>query len=472
MKRRKSNLPVVITALIVVVVLVVTIFVASKLGNGMLSDKGKEASKSTSKFIIDDDDDETESEEVVPVSTALIGSAGDILIHKPLLEGAYSNGSYDFNDIFTFVKDTVNKCDYFVANLEVTLGGEERGYKSYPCFNTPDSIVDAAQNAGIDCLLTANNHCYDTSEGGLIRTLGILNEKRIDHVGTRLTENDSKYIVREVNGIKFGITCYTYETPSEGAKAINGIVTSSEAAPLINSFNYSNLSAFYTDIKEQIDEMRDDGAEVIIVYPHWGEEYQLPPYAPNSYQKEIAQKLCDMGVDVIIGGHPHVVQPVELLSSTTDSSHKTACLYSMGNFVSNQRRQYMSIKDGHTEDGLIFELSFTKYSDGTVSFDKVKSIPTWVHLYGTKPVYAITPLSDKLGEEAGKLGLNNSSGGLSGAQSSYERTIALVGEGTKAVNSWLKGGVTVSTPVDDEDEDDGFDDETDDEIEEEIDDAA
>lgn len=444
--RRKSKAPVIITVVLVIIVLAATVFIAWKMGGGVLGQSKKNYADNAS--VSDKKSKTTEEvteEEVVPVSTVTIGSAGDILIHKPLLQGANSGGTYDFNDIFTYVKGTIEKCDYFIANLEVTLGGADRGYSSYPTFNTPDAIVDAAKNAGIDCLLTANNHCYDTSEDGLIRTLGILNEKKIDHTGTRLSETDSKYFVKEINGVKFGFICYTYETESQSGKSINGIPTSAAAAPLINSFNYSNLDAFYTEFKAQYDEMKKDGAEFIIAYPHWGDEYQL---SPNSWQKQMAQKMCDIGVDVIIGGHPHVVQPVELITSTTDSKHKTACLYSMGNFVSNQRRQYMSIKDGHTEDGVIFEMSFTKYSDGTVSFDKVRSIPTWVHLYGSKPVYAITPLSSKLSEKASELGLNNSSSGLSMAQGSYDRTMALVKEGTSTVNKWLKSGASVSGAAD------------------------
>ena len=439
--KKSKKLPVILTVAAVVVILVVTIVVAIKIGGGDRSGGTKQSKAGASSVDTQLSDEETEPTEVVPVSSVRIGSAGDILIHRPILNGAYSNGNYDFNDIFTYVSGTIKQFDYFIANLEVTLGGSERGYSSYPCFNTPDAIVDAAKKAGIDCLLTANNHCYDSSESGLLRTLKVLNEKKIDHTGTRLTESDKKYFIKDVKGIKFGFICYTYETAADGYKAINGIATSSTAAPLINSFDYGNLDAFYSDVSAQLDKMRAEGADVLIVYPHWGEEYEL---SANSFQKEMAQKLCNMGVDVIIGGHPHVVQPVDLLTSEKDSSHKTACLYSMGNFVSNQRRQYMGLNDGHTEDGLIFELDFTKYSDGSVSFDKGKIIPTWVHMYGNKPVFAITPVaSSNISEDAEKLGLNNSSSGLSLAKGSYDRTAALVSEGIKKVNAYLKKGVTL-----------------------------
>ena len=387
--------------------------------------------------------DPQETEPLVPVKekTVTIGSTGDVLIHKPLLEAAYSSatGSYDFNNIFTYCSPYMKRCDYFVANLETTLAGTENGrkYSTYPLFNSPDSIADALKNAGVDCLLTANNHCYDSSALGVTRTQQIVREKGFDYVGTRTSEQGAKYFVKNIGGIKFGFTCYTYETdpPQAGRKALNGILVDTETAPLVNSFDYNNLEAFYTDLKSQLYAMKKRGADVLVVYLHWGIEYSL---SENDYQKNIAQKLCDMGVDVIIGGHPHVVQPVDLISSTT-SSHKTVCVYSMGNMVSNQRRQYMPIKDGHTEDGMFFTMSFSRYSDGSVVFERIRVIPTWVHLYqeGGKNVFAIVPLSSDLDSKADALGLNKSSTGLALAKGSYERTRKLVGAGVRKCNAYL-----------------------------------
>ena len=381
------------------------------------------------------------TEPPVPVKekTVTIGSTGDVLIHKPIYEAAYSSlsGEYDFNNIFTYCSSEIKGCDYFVANLETTLAGTENGrkYTSYPCFNTPDSIADALKGAGVDCLLTANNHCYDSSAFGVTRTQQVVKEKGFDYVGTRTSENGAKYFVKKIGGINFGITCYTYETdpPAAGRKAMNGIVVDTETAPLINSFDYNNLDAFYSELKTQLSAMKKKGADVLVVYLHWGYEYNL---TESSYQKNIAQKLCDMGVDVIIGGHPHVVQPVDLISAT-NSSHKTVCVYSMGNMISNQRRQYMGIKDGHTEDGMFFKMSFSRYSDGSVVFENIEVVPTWVHLYtsGGKNVYNVVPLSENL--DAAALGLDKSSNGLSLAKGSYERTMKLVSEGVKECNDYL-----------------------------------
>ncbi len=369
------------------------------------------------------------------ISTMTLGSAGDVLLHIPILNSSKkSDGTYNFDRIFTYVSSQIKDCDYFVANLETTLAGTENGrkYTGFPCFNSPDAILDSLKKAGVDCLLTANNHTYDTGAHGVKRTLEKVKEKGFDSVGTRQAETEKKYLVKEVNGIKLGIACYTYETEYEKGKALNGIPVGNETAPLINSFDYANMTGFYEEIGADLTNMISEGAEVTVVYLHWGNEYQL---TPDSHQKEIAQKLCEMGVDVIIGGHPHVVQPVDLITSA-DGTHKTVCVYSVGNMVSNQRRNLMGLKTGHTEDGLIFKVTIAKYSDGTVLVEKVKSVPTWVHLYsGT---YNVVPLTKSLDSKAADLGLTKSSNGLSLAKGSYDRTMELVKEGTDKCNKYLK----------------------------------
>lgn len=384
----------------------------------------------------------TEPPVPVKVSEATIGSSGDVLIHVPIFNAAYSSSTktYDFSNIFTYSNSEIKNCDYFVANLETTLSGTENGkkYSGYPRFNSPDEITTALKDAGVDCLLTANNHCYDTSSSGIARTQQIVSQTGFDYIGTRTSDTENKYLVKDVNGINFGMVCYTFETENkqEGRKSLNGILVDEESANLINSFDYANLDKFYTEMEEQITLMKNAGADVLVAYMHWGNEYQLEA---NSRQKDIAQKLCDMGIDVIIGGHPHVVQPVDLITST-DGSHKMVCVYSTGNMVSNQRRQHMGLKTGHTEDGMIFEMTFSKYSDGTVIFENVEVIPTWVHLYtsGGKSVYNIVPLSDDMDSKAEELGLDKSSNGLTLAKGSYERTMKLVADGVEKSNDYLQ----------------------------------
>lgn len=359
------------------------------------------------------------------VATASIGVTGDILIHQDVLNAALgSDGNYDFNPMFSNVSSYYKKYNKMIANLEVTLGGAEKGYSSYPMFNTPDSIATALKNAGVDMVLTSNNHTYDTGTAGMKRTLQVLDSIGMEYTGTRSTNSGPRYKVSNINGIKVGLMCYTYETKSStaGRKALNGLLLSAEAGPLVNSFDYNNLSAFYSDAQTSIANMKNQGAEAIVFFMHWGNEYQL---SPSSYQKKMAQKLCDLGVDVIVGGHPHVVQPFDTLVS--EKGHETICIYSIGNALSNQRRTLISsAPNGHTEDGMIFSFSFEKWSDGTVIISNVNITPTWVDLTrkNGKKVYRVIPLDPSVSDWS-TLGISDVSQG----KASYNRTMKLVGSG-------------------------------------------
>ena len=364
-----------------------------------------------------------EETSVTAINTVTIGAAGDVLIHRPIYNGALQdNGEYDFSQVFSAVKDTISDFDYFIANLETTFGGTHgRVYSGYPLFNSPDSLSTALKAAGVDCVLTANNHTFDSGTEGALRTISTVKSAGLDYIGTRENTSQKQYMIKEIGGINFGFICYTYETIiDEGYKALNGILVDEEAAGLINSFRPHDPDEFYTELQDNINKMKAENADVIAVFIHWGEEYQIPH---NDVQSEIAQKICDMGVDAIIGGHPHVVQPVRTLTST-DGSHETFCVYSLGNFVSNQRRYLMGIKTGHTEDGIIAKMTFTKFSDGSVTMDSTEIIPTWVHLYyeNNKAVHSIVPLNKDIDENAEALGLTKSSDGITEAKASKERT--------------------------------------------------
>ena len=148
----------------------------------------------------------------------------------------------------------------------------------------------------------------------------------------------------------------------------------------------------------------------------------------NTYQEKIAQRLCDMGVDVIIGGHPHVIQPVDLLTATNDESHKTLCIYSLGNLISNQRAEEMRMKTGHTEDGLFFNFTFTKYADGTVLVSSIDAIPIWVQIESYRYGYHILPLDDSTRDQwKEKYGIDDVV--FADCEDSYKRTMKLVGPG-------------------------------------------
>lgn len=366
------------------------------------------------------------------IAEASLSSIGDILIHTPVFNSVKSSENvYDFNPIFKYITPYMARYDYNVANLEVSLGGTENGrtYSGYPLFNCPDSIIDAAKNMGSDMLLLSNNHTYDCGYQGFIRKIGVIENAGLEYSGVAKDNTQKLYNVINVNGIKIGIINYTYETVSTvpGTKAINGIPIDSQVAGLINSFDYNNLDKFYTDLENKIKSMKTDGAEVIVVYPHWGDEYDLDG---NVYQDEMAQKMCDLGVDVIIGGHPHVVEPVRTFTSEI-SGKRTVCLYSLGNFISNQRRHLMGLKTGNTEDGMIFGVNFEKYGDGTVIVKSVEVIPTWVDLTNGK--YTIIPLDKQVSDWSAEFGLSDIS--LSLAKESYDRTMSLVGDGIDDFNS-------------------------------------
>lgn len=377
---------------------------------------------------------------ITKVSTATVVATGDLLMHEPLITAAkQGDGSYNFDNIFTYFSEYVSKADYAVANLETTLRGTEDGYKysGYPQFNCPDSIVDAVKTAGFDMLLTANNHSYDTRFNGMMRTLEVVDGKGLDRLGITKNETEKKYIVKDINGIKLGMICYTYETDTDPDEvALNGISVSNDAEKLINAFSYAELDTFYENIKGQFEAMKSDGAEALVLFIHWGDEYQVKQ---NKKQEEIAQKLCDLGVDVIIGGHPHVVQPIDLLTSETDPNHKTVCLYSMGNAVSNQRRERMNLKTGNTEDGVLFEFTFAKYSDGTVVLENADILPLWVNLFTSKAtgkkVYQIIPLDDDQDTWRERFDLVDSS--EEKCVESLKRTEKIVGEGLKKVQDYL-----------------------------------
>ena len=374
------------------------------------------------------------------VSTATIVSTGDLLMHMPVINTCWKDGGYNFDSIFRYLGGYVSDADLAVANLETTLAGTDNGYgySGYPNFNCPDALVTSAKDAGFDLLLNANNHSYDTSSIGMHRTIRILKEQGLDYLGIVDTDEEKRYQVKEINGINIGMIAYTYETStSPDSVALNGLPVRAEDKALVNAFDETNLEPFYNELAGHLESMKADGAEATVLYIHWGIEYHL---TENAKQNEIAQKLCDMGIDVIIGGHPHVVQPMELLQSTVDPDHKTVCLYSMGNAVSNQRQGNLTaISTPHTEDGVLFSVTFSKYSDGTVYLESTDLIPMWVmrRSDATGNEYNMLPLDIEREAEWKEL-FNMQDYHVTSAKNSYDRTMAIVGEGLTDCQTWLE----------------------------------
>lgn len=446
---RQQRSPIIQILLVLIAVLfvadVIVIGLCLKTPGGTKSNQKPSASQGNSNTPSPTDGTEAPTEETPQlVSTATVLSTGDILMHgKVINSGKQDDGSYNFDSIFQYVKSYSQAADFSVANLETTLCGTDNGYAyaGNPKFNCPDAIVDSLKGAGFDMLLTANNHADDTSLVGYKRTLNVVRGKGLDTLGTYLSADEQKWTIEEVNGIKIGMVCYTY---SDGFSQ-NGypLLNYNEVGEngILNYFTYDKLSEFYTQLQGYLDEMKAAGAEATVVYLHWGEEYKWKTgEGPNANQTAMAQKLCDMGVDVIVGGHPHVVQPVDLLQSGTDAEHKTIVLYSMGNAVSNQRKEEMQQSEptGHTEDGVLFCVTFAKYSDGSVCVDSAELIPTWVNMHANSgsTEYNILPLEEATAAQwQAQFGLTDTQ--LANAKASFDRTQALTLTGMEKVQSYL-----------------------------------
>ena len=328
--------------------------------------------------------------------SASLLACGDVMAHMPQLKAQYNTSTkkYSFDNNYKYVKKYIKNADLAMANLETTLCGDDvYAYSSYPTFNTPDALADSLKNVGFDLLSTINNHSFDMSSLGVERTLSTLKKKGFDTVGTREKKSDDEYVIENVNGIKLGITAYSYGEIKNGTKYLNGIKVSDEKNDLMNVFDISDVDTAFNTIYSTVKKYQKD-TDMQIVIIHWGDEYSR---TPNDFQKKLAQKLCDAGVDIIIGSHPHVVEPVETIKST-DGKNETLVIYSLGNYISNQRREYISM---YTEDGLMVDINIEKQGNNEAKVKKVTCIPTWVNKYesGGKSVYEIIPVADNILEK-------------------------------------------------------------------------
>ena len=369
------------------------------------------------------------------IATATISAQGDLLMHKPVFDTCRKDGGYDFESIFRYSKDLIASYDYAIANLETTFGGDKYVYQGNPAFNCPDELAADAAEAGYDMFLTSNNHSGDTMGDGILRTLEVSQEAGLATLGSQ-KPGEKRYSIVEVNGIKIGMVSYTWAFKDNGGSfSLNGLNAVKDEGQM-NFFTKANPDKLYKEVEPMMEEMKAEGAEATMIFLHWGEEYDLKG---NAAQQKMAQKLCDMGFDVIVGGHAHVVQPMALLESTVDPDHKTVCIYSVGNAVSNQRNGYVkNAPPYYTEDGALFEVTFEKYSDGKVYVVSTDVIPTWVNMHTTGGVkeYNILPLEDENRENwREQFKLNDNTEGF--ATRSYDRTMGIVGEGLEACQNYL-----------------------------------
>lgn len=285
---------------------------------------------------------------------------GDIMCHNSQYKDAYnsSTGTYDFSYVFEDIKNYVSEADIAVGNLETTFAGKERGYSNYPRFNTPEQLAYNLKDFGIDVLSTANNHSMDTNFSGIVSTLNYLDDVGISHVGTNATQEDqNKILVKDVNGIKIAFLAFTYGT--------NGIPVPSDKPFAVNLIDDDF-------ILEQISLAKEQSPDLIFTSMHWGNEYHTKQSAE---QERLANLLFANGVDVILGSHPHVLQPMEKRTITLEDGSTKDCfvIYSLGNFMSGQTKT-------NTRNSIILNMNFTKSGEtGKTTIDDVSYVPIYMY---------------------------------------------------------------------------------------------
>ena len=382
---------------------------------------------------------ESETAYIYPEKDITIGSTGCMLLHSPFIDSyPDAEGNYDFSTIYKYITPYYSAPDFMTCEFEGSLAGPDAGYSGYPLFLSPDVIIENIKDSGVDLQFLATNHVYDGGSDGFHRTMQVYDEKNIAFSGIRENSTAKQYVVEEINGIKVGFIDYVYETDGEGTN-LNGIPLMQEDWDLVNTFDYNDLDSFYKEMQSNIASMKSEGAQFIIAQMHWGIEYQLEE---ADYQDEMAQKLCDLGVNAIIGGHPHCEQPIDVLD-TSDGSGHMFCIYSEGNALSNQRTYLMDeMPTGHTEDGVMVTLTLHQNNDGSVEIKDVDLLPTWVYRYqdndGSK--YYILPLDDVANIEK-TTGISDIQ---QEAQDSYDRTMEELGPGLEKAKQ-IFGGSSVST---------------------------
>jgi len=279
---------------------------------------------------------------------------GDVMSHSPQVTAAkLADGTYDYAPCYRFLAPYIASADLCIANMEVPLAGEP--YTGYPQFSCPDQMMSQLFDAGVDVFLTSNNHTCDKGAKGLRRTIHVMDSLGIPHVGTYLDSADFNRrnpLIIDKNGFRIAILNYTYGT--------NGI-----PAPkpfIVNLLDSASIARDVTRAKEL-------EADFIVVMPHWGIEYERHQ---NKAQERFARYMYECGADMVVGGHPHVVQPITLENRNEQGVAQRVTAYSLGNFVSNQRKRY-------TDGGIIVKCEIVKQSSGEQQITSYEYLPYWVY---------------------------------------------------------------------------------------------
>ena len=346
---------------------------------------------------------------VLEYSFATIVSFGDTLCHKPVYNAAYDKetGIYDFSSMFKYVEKYFQNSTINIGNCESPMAGAERGYSGYPTFNAPEHLAIDLKELGVDIMTTANNHTLDKGFSGLSSTLDFLDNADIAHVGTSRTKEEQNTILFiNLNGIKTAFLAYTYGT--------NGIPVPEDKEFCVNLID-EDL------ILRQIEQAKDEGAELIIASMHWGTEYQT---TESKEQDRLAEFLIKNDVKIILGSHPHVLQPMKMLKVETDEGKEKEGLviFSQGNFFSNQTQE-------NTRNTAIFNIEVKKDGKtGKVTIEKVTYAPIYVNIKepGAKDRYELLDLNEIIRSyEAGEENWSESIYAL--AIKERERCIRLIG---------------------------------------------
>jgi poly-gamma-glutamate synthesis protein (capsule biosynthesis protein) len=368
-RRRKKRIRLLSLSFILVAGIVLLSFAAKEIN------KNKEAAGDKGVGTVSEAE-EPKKAEIGNNITVNIKATGDIMFHPSQLDGAYnsSTGTYDFRNSFRAVKKIFQDTDVAIGNFEgTTAGNKVYDYQGYPIFNAPDEVLDAIKDAGFDILSTANNHCLDTGKIGVIRTVQEINARGMKSVGTYVKKPETRVLIKDVKGIKIAFLSYT--------EMVNGLETTMSPEDLDTMVNIIDEKKIMEDIAYS----KEKNADIIIACLHWGDEYSR---VQAERQEVLADKLFASGVDIILGNHPHVIQPAQ----TKEYNGKTKfVVYSMGNFLSNQRVETLAPYgmteevSKYTEDGVIVDINIEKNSQsGEVSIKDASYIPLWVYKGKTK----------------------------------------------------------------------------------------
>lgn len=386
-KRRRLNPK----AIILVIVLVAVYILFTNIGEVIGSDELNLNNLNKEEMIVAEAD-------VPKTQKITLAAVGDIIFHMSQINSGYDEQTetFDFDRFFEYVKPVIESADIAVANFEGTTGGTKESYKAYPRFNIPDETLDAVKYAGFDILSTANNHTLDTYKEGLIRTLDEIETRGMLSVGTYRERPESRVLYVEEKGIKIAFLSYTYS-----CNGMEATMTDEDLDAMVNIVNEKHVlndKNKAAKIFEDIDEAKAEGADVITAIMHWGNEYQKDP---SVAQRELADLMFMNGVDIILGSHPHVIQDSKTLEY---DGEKKFVVYSMGNFISNQRQEtldseYLNLDNFYTEDGIIINIEIEKdFETGVTTIGEIEFVPTWVYRVKAPPLfdYDVIPVEEYL----------------------------------------------------------------------------